>query len=207
MPSSYSITPHQCRECHKEFHPRNDAVKHGRGLFCGYSCAVKNRKRRTVSQILTDLHDRLDKSAPPPIHDPTLGNCWIFTGGLSDGGYGKCSSNAVKEDAAHRLSYALKFGPIPKDVMVLHKCDVRRCCRPSHLYLGDVQRNMDDREAHGKSTRGTGNGRAKLTENQVREIRRRRANGEGIVPLSREFGVTNPLISAIAKRKIWKHVA
>lgn len=54
--------------------------------------------------------------------------------------------------------------------------------------------------------RGTLNPRAKLTDNDVREIRRRRANGEFTTTLAAEFGVTDPIIGLIAKRKLWAHV-
>jgi hypothetical protein len=54
--------------------------------------------------------------------------------------------------------------------------------------------------------RGEGNGKARLTENDVREIRRRHAAGEGIRRLGREFNYAHTNISKIVHRKIWAHV-
>lgn len=43
-----------------------------------------------------------------------------------------------------RVSWALEQGPIPDGKWVLHRCDNRRCVRPSHLFLGSSQDNVDD---------------------------------------------------------------
>ena len=99
-------------------------------------------------------------------------------------------------------------GPIPAGMQVLHRCDNPPCVRPDHLFLGTNKDNVDDKMAKGrhKCPHGTDHHRAKLTEDQVREIRRLRSAGEEIKPLAKRFGVTHPLISAIANRRIWKHV-
>ena len=44
----------------------------------------------------------------------------------------------------HRLSWVIHFGPIPKGQYVLHKCDVRNCIKPSHLFLGTYKENAID---------------------------------------------------------------
>ena len=70
---------------------------------------------------------------------------------------------------AHRYAWKISNGPIPKDKIVLHKCDNRRCCNLNHLYLGTYSDNMSDRAQRNSDNQG---GRvSKLTLNDVRDIR------------------------------------
>jgi hypothetical protein len=51
---------------------------------------------------------------------------------------------------AHRMSWEMHFGPIPEGMLVLHHCDVRRCVRPDHLFLGTARDNTRDMIAKGR---------------------------------------------------------
>ena len=81
---------------------------------------------------------------------------WMWTGGAR-GKYGQ-SSRLGKSLSAHRHSWILHYGPIPDGLFVLHKCDVPRCVRPDHLFLGTHQKNMDDMYAKGRGPTGDRNG-------------------------------------------------
>ncbi len=132
---------------------------------------------------------------------PELPGCWIFTGVENSKGYGRYSGWLT-----HRASYSVNVGPIPPGLQVLHKCDVPACVRPDHLFVGTHQENMADRNRKGRQARGLRMGchtmperrplgedsaRARLTWEQVQEIRRRRAAGEGVRALAREYGVNS----------------
>lgn len=79
--------------------------------------------------------------------------CWLWTGYCIPQGYGRLSVNN-KPTLAHRAMYKLHKGDIPSDLQVLHKCDVRNCLNPDHLFLGTVQDNMADKVAKGRQVRG-----------------------------------------------------
>jgi HNH endonuclease len=142
--------------------------------------------------------------------------CWLWTGGATRRGYGAFAIRHGKMVIASRFAWELVRGPIPPGLCVLHRCDNPPCCNPTHLWLGTKRDNSRDMVAKGRGgtqtgvqalPRGEDNAAAKLSAAQVVEIRLRRARGEKIVPLAKEFGVTHALISAICLRRIWKHVA
>lgn len=120
-------------------------------------------------------------------------------------GYGSVGV-AGEPKQAHRIAYELFVGPIPPGLHVCHRCDNPPCCNPAHLFVGTNQDNMDDRVKKGRQARprGEDNPRAKLTMDQVREIRRRHAAG-GVLQttLAREHRVVPQLICMIVNRQIW----
>ena len=70
--------------------------------------------------------------------------CWIWDGALSKSGYGQF--NLYGETVyAHRMSWIMHYGNIPESLLVLHKCDEKRCVNPTHLYVGTHIDNMSDR--------------------------------------------------------------
>lgn len=109
----------------------------------------------------------------------------------------------------HKVVWEAVNGPLPKGRQVLHRCDNPGCYRYDHLFEGDYQSNSDDCVAKGRRPRwkGEANAHAVLTDDQVREIRRRYSDGELQQPLAEEFGVNQTQISAIVRRKAWAHLA
>src|SRR5207302_5572975 len=87
-------------------------------------------------------------------------DCWPWKACLRNG-YGMINA---PEKYAHRFSYELNNGPIPKGKYVLHRCDNRACVRPEHLILGTQKENLIDMMRKGRRIR-------KLTVDQVKEIR------------------------------------
>lgn len=98
------------------------------------------------------------------------GDCWLWTAGKDKDGYGGFTI-AGEKVVVHRFSWELHFGEIPKGLHVLHKCDVRNCIRPDHLFLGTQKTNMADRNAKNRQAKGTVIHQSKLDEEIVKCIR------------------------------------
>ena len=134
--------------------------------------------------------------------DPETG-CWLWTGALNAHGYGSICCLGAK--SVHRVAYEIFVGPIPPKGHVLHRCDVRNCMNPQHLYIGDHTQNMRDRERRGrvKHARGEECYNAKLTEVDVKAIRHDKRLHKVIAA---EYSIVTSLVSLIKAGKAWKHV-
>lgn len=129
--------------------------------------------------------------------------CWEWTAYISGYGYGQFWAYG-KNVSAHRFSYELHNGGVPKGLHVLHRCDNRKCANPAHLFLGTNRDNVMDKVAKNRQARhiGSANGMSKLTNIQVVEIRELYALGNYTQRyLGRLFGVGPDHISRIVNNK------
>lgn len=147
-------------------------------------------------------------------------DCWEWQGALTSSGYGNLSWHG-QHVQAHRMAYMLSLGGVSPQTgfrqmgraktykrFVLHKCDNRKCCNPAHLFLGSMRTNQLDAYAKGRKAQPRSEHvNAKLTTEQVRDIRRRYDAGEAKqIPLAQEFGVSQRTISLIVRRETYKDV-
>lgn len=139
--------------------------------------------------------------------------CWIWTAAKSHG-YGIMSSRKGSAPyKAYRVSWELHNGPIPIGLHVLHRCDNPACVNPRHLFVGTHRDNMDDMTSKGrarvasKAHHGEKNSSAKLTEEQVRTIRKISEGGTPASKIAKAFGISRPVCSRIIRRELWKGVA
>lgn len=128
------------------------------------------------------------------------------TGYRNRKGYAQVSRYGTKYQA-HRWAWIEVHGPIPDDLCVLHRCDNPECINVEHLFLGtraDNNADMTTKGRHGLTgTKGERHPAAKLTEQQVREIR---ASSEPLAAAARRYGVCISTISGIRLRRSWKHL-
>lgn len=139
----------------------------------------------------------------------TASGCIEWTGSLTEGGYGHMWVGDALQ-LTHRVAFALVHGPIPeggdvRGMCVCHRCDNRLCINPDHLFLGTHTDNMRDMDGKGRRapTDGERNGRAKLTPDQVTDIRSLKGQMSQAAIGSR-FGVSKTLIRRIHQGKAWR---
>lgn len=118
-------------------------------------------------------------------------DCWLFRGSKGNYGYGQIR-DGKKLRRAHVVIYESVYGLVPRGKKVLHRCDNPPCCNPSHLFVGTQQENVDDMIAKGRDRKAKGleNGKAKLSDEDVKLIRRLHENGVGHTELGRRFGIS-----------------
>jgi hypothetical protein len=136
--------------------------------------------------------------------------CWEWNGYKDRDGYGVIGLMG-KYDKAHRISYRLNVGDIPKGMFVCHHCDNPPCVNPEHLFLGTPKDNTRDminkgrRKDGGKPHLGEKNGNAKLSERDVIKILSLRGKISH-VEISRMYNVHRSTITNIMSRKKWPHL-
>jgi hypothetical protein len=151
------------------------------------------------------------RGRPPVSFDDRLAlsgaGCLEWTGTTVRGGYGQVRVGR-KMVYAHRVAFERSKGEIPEGMFVCHSCDNPPCCNPDHLFLGTHQENMSDKVAKGRQTAmvGTKNPSSKLTEDDVRQIRKLYADGINMPRLAAVFGVTKQAIYLIVHRRKWQHI-
>lgn len=128
---------------------------------------------------------------------------WPYT--KDSKGYGRIKRGG-KIRLVHRIVCEHEHGPPPTSKHeAAHLCGKGHlaCCNRKHLEWKTPTENQADRLAHGTHNRGGRNGRAKLTEAQVLQIR---SSTKLQRELAAEYGVSPVAISDIKRRKKWEHI-
>ena len=121
---------------------------------------------------------------------------------------GSRTNGTRRSVSAHRYSWEVFNGAIPKGKWVLHRCDNPACINPKHLFLGDRQANVDDRESKGRNKipalKGERHPNAKLTWKKVRSIRNLWENDSPTRFIAGLFKVSPRTVRDIVNFKTWK---
>ena len=133
--------------------------------------------------------------------------CWEWISHKDRDGYGRFYFNK-KQVGAHRFSYFIKHGTIQKDLMICHTCNNPSCINPNHLYEGTAYDNVKDSKIAGtlyfSNAKGEKCPNAKLTQNQVNEIRRLLKTKMKQGDIARKFKVSQSNITLIKNGTNWK---
>jgi hypothetical protein len=150
----------------------------------------------TNNDIISRFMEKVDKTE----------TCWEWKAVRNPDGYGnfKLDQRMVK---AHRISYLIFNGDITNNLCVLHSCDNPGCVNPAHLTLGTQQDNANDREAKGRGhdKAGEANGRAKLTEKevwQIKDLYKHKIDTQRNI--GRWYGISHVVVSKITLNQLWK---
>lgn len=181
-----------------------ESLRRGRTKTCGclinpsLDVYVEIMKARILSQI-----------------DKTEDKCWNWKGWIKPSGYGHITCTRLKIQSTHRMAWRVFKGEIPKGLCVLHKCDNKKCCNPDHLYLGTVKDNTRDALERGQFPKGKNpskgfpgekHHKAKLTNENIMQIRELRKKGHTYSEISKLFNIDSKHISKIARGLAWKCV-
>jgi len=132
--------------------------------------------------------------------------CWKWKGNINSNGYGRISIKK-KHIYAHRASWIIHFGCIPKGLHVLHHCDNPSCVNPDHLFIGTNLDNIKDKVKKRRQSVGEERPASKLNNDLVRRIRYLfHEKGYSNKELSKLFGVSRSQISDVSHYKSWRHV-
>lgn len=152
--------------------------------------------------------------------------CWLWEKYKCIKGYGKFAARENGKQVSyktHRYSWRITYGEIPDGLLVCHKCDVRHCVNPEHLFLGTSKDNFYDMIAKGRWNKnhnpdfvkyeikgkpiGENKAGAKLKEYQIREIRnnfnKKTCNCKHLASI---YKVHPRTIQGIINRESWAHV-
>lgn len=146
---------------------------------------------------MTPLERIFDRAVPEP-----NSGCFLWPGAVDQSGYGRLTIGN-RQFSAHRVVFEATEGPLLDGEQALHRCDVRCCVNPAHLFRGDHRANMDDMKAKGRARAGrTGAAHhsARLTPEALTEIRATTGNGPA---LARKFGVSPQAIYKARKGRSW----
>jgi hypothetical protein len=137
----------------------------------------------------------------------TESGCWEWTGYRDRDGYGRTEvihprTHKRHTLQAHRASYEVFVGRIPKGKVIAHKCDNPQCINPEHLFVATPAENIQDMLNKGRINYGK-NARAKLRAEDITAIRVSKLTQAelGII-----YGVSQVQISRVKLRKDWKHI-
>lgn len=155
---------------------------------------------RTDPKRMADCRRAFDKRVDVRGED----ECWPWTGHLNPKGYGILTTytdGKAQKHKAHRVSFEIENGYLPE--VVRHRCDNPPCCNPRHLQGGSHVDNVIDRDNRGRTAKGSCHGRAVLTEEDVREMRRERLSARAAAT---KYGVTYSVAYRAMQGTTWRHV-
>lgn len=140
--------------------------------------------------------------------------CWLWNAARDSRGYGNFYAYG-RYHKASRFALEISCGPLSPGQEAAHRCDNPPCVRPDHLFAATSRENTRDRIAKGRpgspgpknASRGEGRWSAKLTADDVREMRRLyEAGGVSQQQLADRYGIGQVHVGRIVNRQRWRHV-
>ena len=135
----------------------------------------------------------------------TAKGCLVVEHRITEYGYARMWHRGIKKNVrAHVLSWLIHYGDIPCGLNVLHRCDVRNCVNPAHLFLGTHGDNVHDAMMKGRHVYGERCGRSKLKLRDITEIKKARVDGNTYAAIAGHYGVSGKAIERVCRGLTWK---
>ncbi len=173
-------------ECGAKIFAKNWCLKHYKRVRKYGTTKLPSKEDRFWSKVKIDKNDK----------------CWNWIGGTIANGYGMFWYEK-KLCKASRVVWFLTYRTWPK-LCILHVCDNPLCVNPNHLFEGNNAENSADMVKKGRQARGSRNGNSKLTETDVKQIKRLLMQSVMPKTIAEQFHVSRRVISSIKTGKIWK---
>jgi len=183
-----------------------------------FDCLAENVETYEARGLATRVQQPVSLAAPPPaqppipvdeeaierlearaIRDASTG-CLLWQGSKAKGGYGQITYRRMLL-RTHRLAWEAHHGPVPQGHYVCHACDNPACVAIEHLFLGTPKENYRDMQRKGRSRYN-----AKLTPEEVSDIRSRIQSGESATQIAKGASVRYDQILAIKNGRAWRDV-
>ncbi len=136
--------------------------------------------------------------------------CWLWTASKNTSGYGNFGDGTPQNKLllVHRFSWQIHKGEIPNNLWVLHKCDVRHCVNPDHLYLGTLKNNIKDMMDRKRNRVPIGEEHylTKLKTHDVKIIRQLFGLGLKRKEIAKLYKISLKNVRDVIARKTWNHV-
>lgn len=198
--------PKICEICKKEYLIRKDKIFTSK--TCSYTCrgvyAGTIGRKKILDEWEKDTKEQIKQKLEICFNKFVIkkNGCWGWKGSKKSHKfkYGTLSFRG-KEHLAHRVSYFLSKGEIPKKMYVLHKCDNPECSNPEHLFLGTYLDNKRDQIKKGRAKV------EKLDEHKVAQIKKMIKNNEYHKDISKKYGISRTTVWCIQSEKTWKDIS
>jgi hypothetical protein len=129
-------------------------------------------------------------------------SCWVWAG-TKNRRYGQFHFRG-DTIPAHRVSWMINRGPIPRGLWALHACDNPPCVNPDHLWLGTHTDNIKDMWDKGRGASAEKNGRTQISTETAKHIKILLGIGTRVPVICSFLNVTRMTVYAIKDGRSWK---
>lgn len=140
------------------------------------------------------------------IGPPNKDGCTEWMGSRNWDGYGQVRHHRKARHCTHVALEMYDGKPVLPETHVMHSCDNPPCVYGPHLKRGTPAENLADMSRKGRAPRGEKQGRSKLTEANVREIRAQRIARIPVRDIALLFSVSESNIYYILRQHTWTHI-